>query len=390
METRELTYLNRDNIREFLEGRLKTLKGGYDYIIIGGGIAGSFLALELSKSSKVLLIDKGPLLGGATGSSAEIITLQLPKPFINWALESIKIYEEIGAPLKRMEAILATNEKCAERYLKILNSVNVKSWILTRSEASRESGLTLKGSNYVYLATLDALLEVGKLGNLMRLLLTSNNADIIEYKEAKIKDEKIKIGEEFIEPTQAIIVAGGAWTPYILNIKAEELAGSRIYKCEAHSIDLGKKLKTIFYEDLSGAYMVPESSKTATVGDGTNVAISKPEDGFVPTPGSVYEVLEGLSRAVADVENAIPRTSWAAPCLISGDGWPIVGNISERTYIFTGFDGVGLMIAPALARMLSAHLLKGRKLPQKIYPLRKVKPWEGPPKEPPEPYRFGC
>jgi len=366
------------------------LKGGYDYIIIGGGIAGSFLALELSKGSKVLLIDKGPLLGGATGSSAEIITLQLPKPFINWTLESLKIYEEIGAPLKRIEAILATSEKCAERYLRILNSANVKSWILTKSEASRESGLTLKENDYVYLVTLDALIDVGKLSNLMRSLLISNNVDIMEYKEAKLKDEKVLIEEKSIGSAQAIVVAGGAWTPYILNLKTEKLAGSRVYKCEAHSIDLGKKLKTIFYEDLSEAYMVPESSKTVMIGDGTNAIISNPEEGFIPTPGSVYEVLKGLSRAIVDVENAVPRTSWAAPCLISGDGWPIIGNVSERVYVLAGFNGIGLMIAPALAKMLSDHLLKRRKLSQKLSPLRKVKPWSGLPEQPPEPYRFGC
>ncbi len=366
----------------------------YDYIVIGGGIAGSFLALELSKSSKVLLIDKGPLLGGATGSAAEIITLQLPEPFINWAIESLNIYEEIGAPIKRVEAILATDEKCAEKYLRILDSANVESWVLTRSEASRESGLRLRGS-YIYLATLDALLDVGRLGNLMRSLFNLKGVEVLEYtvvRPKNIRDLRVNIGSDKFEADHAIIVAAGAWSLEILGIGNKRLAGSRLYKCEAHSVDIGKKVKTIFYEDLSGTYIVPESPTTVIVGDGSNNIIRSPEKGLVPSPGSVYEVLEGLSRAVADVENAIPRTSWAAPCLISGDGWPIVGTVPdlEKIYIFTGLDGVGLMIAPALARMLSEHLLKRGRLLSGLNPLRKVEPWRGPPEEPPEPYRLGC
>jgi glycine/D-amino acid oxidase-like deaminating enzyme len=367
------------------------LKQQYDFIVVGAGIAGSFLALELSKRSKVLLVDKGSLLGGATASAAEIITLQLPKPFLTWTLDSLKMYEEIGAPIRRIEAILATTEKCAERYLRILSSSNVETWVLTRSEAARESGLELKDvEGYVFIATLDALLDTGGLGNLMRYLLDMNNVDLVEDVPAKVKGSRVIVGDKEVEASGAIIVSAGAWTPEVLNMESTRLAGSRLYRFEAHSVEIGKSVKTIFYEDSSGSYLVPESSKTVTVGDGTNETINSPEEGFTPRPGSVYEVLEGLSKVVADVETAVPRTSWSAPCLITGDGWPVVGKVRDNVYVLSGLNGVGLMIAPALARILANHLLKGYRIPQRLNPLREVSPWEGPPKEPPEPYRLGC
>ncbi len=358
----------------------------YDFVVIGAGIGGSFLALELSKKSKVVIVDKQGILSGATAASSEIITLQLPKPFINWALESIEMYESVGAPIRRIEAILATKEKCAERYLRILNSANVKTWVLTRQEAMSESGLNIKYiEDYVFLATLDALVDVGTLSNVLRYLLDSNEVRIIEGKKAHIVNDEVIVGEERFKPTSGIVVSAGAWTSEVVG---RDVAGSRIYKCEAHSVEIGKRVKTIFYEDSSDTYLVPESPKTVVVGDGRNEVISEPEEGFIPRPGSVYEVLEGLAKVITDIERAVPRTSWAAPCIVTGDGWPAVGRIYDNVYILTGFNGVGLMIAPALARILAKNLLANKPIPSKLDPLRSVRPWKGPPEEPPEPYRM--
>src|SRR3984957_8886796 len=64
----------------------KPLKGAYDYIVVGGGAAGSVVAGELSKTgAEVLVVESGPADIAPTISNPSIWFYNMPTP-LNYAL----------------------------------------------------------------------------------------------------------------------------------------------------------------------------------------------------------------------------------------------------------------------------------------------------------------
>lgn len=55
--------------------------------------------------------------------------------------------------------------------------------------------------------------------------------------------------------------------------------------------------------------------------------------------------------------------------------------------VFTGLDGYGLMVAPALARILARHIAEGEGIQAAVRADRSLEPWRGE-EHPPEPYRI--
>ncbi len=343
--------------------------------MIGAGIAGLMVARELaSRGASVEVADPRGPMGGATGAASGIVTLQLPEPPLSWSVESLDLYESLGVA-RRLPGILVAPGECIGGLLE-LRYHGVEAGALSPGEASRLAGLPIEppngwGTGY----TLEALVDLG--GLLSRL--TSPPPGPIRPVEA---DPWRALRDGF----DVVVVAAGAWTPMVLGAPASEVAGSALYNCEASSVRLpGGSLEAILYVEHDGesAYAVPEAPGRAIVGDGPNRILGEPGEA-APEPGTPYEVLEELARVSPVFEESYPTSSWAAPCMITGDGLPAVGEWVEGVYVFAGLDGYGLMAAPALARLLADAITRGRPLPASLDPHRRARPWsgEGPPPEP--------
>ncbi len=365
----------------------------YDYIVVGGGVAGAILAFRLAEHGDVALIERDTVMGGASARATGIISVQLPQPFLSWTLESLDFYRRLGEGLVRaIEGLLVTTEECADRLSSHLAGQGISSERLTKSEAEEIAGIPLnEAGDSGFLLTTEALVDPGTLSSKLRGLLLESGIALLEGRIASIHGETVRIeGGESLKATQAVIVSAGAWTPRVIGYPPELLAGSTLYRCEAHSVEVPRPPRVILYEDRSGAYMVPESRSTCIVGDGPNSRLALVDEGYTPGPYSVYQVLEELAQATPVALEATPRTSWSAPCIATGDGWPLLGRIHGKLYVFAGLDGIGLMIAPALARILANHISRNEPLPPGMEPLRSARPWRPQVEPPPEPYRWGC
>jgi len=363
-----------------------------DFIVIGAGIAGSLTALELSRHGDVLIIDKEDIIGGASGRSSGIITLQLPEPLVTWSMEAIEYYTSLSRDaLKRVPGVLVAPRICIDRMAANLRASGIEVSILTRAEASEVAGIPLESvGDPGFLVTMEALLDPGTLGAALRNRLSEADVEILTGREARVTGSSVRIpGLGRIEASQAVVVAAGAWTPETIGYDPSLLAGSTLYKCEAHSVEVPTPPRAIVYEDSSGAYMMPESHVTCIVGDGPNTRIVLADEGYTPDPYSVYHVLEELAVVTSIALEAVPRSSWSAPCIVPGDGLPLLGEIRDGLYVISGLDGVGLMLAPTLARMLSGHIARGEPLLPGMEPLRAAVRWDGD-GPPPEPFRWGC
>jgi len=351
-------------------------------LVLGAGIAGLSIAYELSRrGAGVTIVDPGGPGGVATGRSAGIVSLQLPWRLVSWALESMHLYERFRA-LRRIPGILVAPMECVERVLSWADKAGIEAGPLSPGEASRMLGIPLEPpSGWALAYSMDALVDLeaavrGFLGELERL-------------GARLEARGCRGLYEALRDYDAVIVAAGAWTPRLLGVPPEEIAGSAIYKCEASSVHVPGSLRALLYvehEDRA-AYAAPEAPERAIVGDGPSEPLRDPGEAS-PRPATPYEVLEELARVSPAFERAYPETSWAAPCLIAGDGLPVVGEWTSGVYILTGLDGYGLMVAPALASMLADNITRGTPLPPTLDPHRRPKPWEVG-RAPPEPWR-GC
>lgn len=88
-----------------------------DVIVVGGGVMGSAIALELSKAgAKVLLLERGNIASGASGMSAAMLEAQLdsraPGPFSDLAMASRALFPALASELLSLTGVDIGFEAC--------------------------------------------------------------------------------------------------------------------------------------------------------------------------------------------------------------------------------------------------------------------------------------
>ena len=340
-----------------------------DYVVVGGGLAGALVALELSRLGSVVLLERSQLFSGATSYSSGIVTTQLPEPYLTWALESLEYYEGVlGISVARVYGLLATTESLAAVYYESLRESGVWARILDAGEASRLAGVELS-PGYAYLATMDAIVDPGDVAYKLTSKLLDSGVEVWEGVEALVASGGlVRTPSGALQAREAVILAPGAWA----RILAPRLPCTILYRCEASiaSIEGGGRPRVILYEDSTGSYSVPEAGSRVIVGDGPNTEIASVDEGFTADPWTPYRVLEGLSRVSRVFEQAAPLKSWAAPCLVGCDGAPLAGPLGPSLYVLAGLDGSGLMLAPSLSRILALAIAGEEEVPSLLDPSR--------------------
>ena len=151
----------------------------------------------------------------------------------------------------------------------------------------------------------------------------------------------------------AVVVAAGAHTRAIVSAVAP--VPVKPYRVQALVTEPVDRELPMLFDATDGYYLRPREGGLL-VGDGTIPDEQDPDDwdrdadGWFRAAASEYQK-QALGASWPE------RRSWAGLCTATPDGDPLVGELASDIYVATGWQGHGLMRAPAIAERLAAQVL---------------------------------
>ncbi len=328
--------------------------------MIGGGVAGLSLALILARRGhKVILYEQDYPGCSATGRSAGIIVTIFEDRLLKLALETLDFYMSLPGAVEIVKAkkalYLNKSGVCISKLLKIheLNRIAIP------DDVDPDLGVDFDYGKDYYAVIRTYLTDAGWTINTLYSEFLRLGGTIIEGPVERKGDKFYHSGNRI---EGKIVIAAGPWTRQLL----PEIEDSTIiYRCQAASVE-GPTPRMIIEDDSLEYYLVPTSDSRFVIGDGGNPVIKDPIEGFNPDPEETYGVLERYAKRVPEAWESSVVQMWAAPCITTGDSIPMAGKVFDNVYVLTGFDGAGISLAPAVARLLADEIEGRGKVPNEF------------------------
>ncbi len=159
-----------------------------------------------------------------------------------------------------------------------------------------------------------------------------------------------------VHEVDAVLVAAGARSGQLLADAGQPIA-MKPYRVQALVAD-ADITEPMVYDATDDWYLRPHSAGVL-VGDGTETTEADPETyDREASPGFRSTVLDRVAgRLSADNPNV--DRAWAGLCTATPDRDPLVGAVDEGLYVATGFQGEGIMRAPAIGQRIATEILGG-------------------------------
>lgn len=356
-----------------------------DVAVVGAGIAGASVAAFLAAHRSVALLDRAHPGHGATGRSAGFLASQ-PWNEADLALTeaSRDICAEVGpdgpAGHRRAGFLRVTTSRDDVPTLKARASRLRKAGIRARYISARRlgrrfpwmgtaevaGGLHTPEDGYVdpYDVTSGLVARAKAAGC---LLLPNRRVRTVGVRNGRVTG--VETLEGAVEAS-TVVLATGAWTNPLLDPLGVPLA-LKAYRVQAlvTAPIPGLGPLPLLHEIPEGYYLRPEG-EGLLVGDGTEYDEADPEAYNPEADFSLYaDLASWLSQRVPGAAVASVLRGWAGLCQATPDRLPLVGPVEgvEGLHVLAGFNGLGIMRAPALGRALAA-VLAGRDPPVDLTP----------------------
>lgn len=350
-------------------------------VIVGGGVVGCSIAFFLARrglGKEVVLLERDALASGSTGRAAGGIRAQFSTEInVRFSLESQAFFrrfeDETGFPADYREIgylFLASTEaeKAAfEANVRLQRSLGVTSELLEPWQA-REIVPAL------YVDDLSAAAYSATDGVATPEAVTQAYASVARRCGVRVRegDEVIGIdarggrvrGLQTVRgriETPALVVAAGAWSPYVGRLAGVEIPVSpyrrELFVSEPFAAvpecPLTIDLHTGWYFRREGPGILMAGNKDPYSSYDTHVDWSR----FDQVAAVATHRVPALADAAFDGGKA-----WAGLYDVSPDDHAILGSVPdvEGLYVATGFSGHGFMHSPATGRLMSELLLDGR------------------------------
>ena len=349
----------------------------YDFIIIGGGIAGVSTAYWIKKNhpkATVLILEKNTLGSGASGRNAGFISSGSIALFekkvehfgLKTALEIRNFYKE-NHNLIKQEIIPTSLDKSSVDY-KLCGSITLSSGNNELVETLNANGfdidlvtaMDLKSqglSNFSasFLDKEDASVHSHKLVN---KIFSKSEASLLENCEVyKVDGTKIFTNQGQLN-CDTVIYAMNGYSNTLLDAKVSPIrAQILVAKMDHHLI-------TNFYSPTHLCYFRPLDYNHVLIGgfrkleEDTEVGYS---DHFV-TPKIQNAFFEFLKSNVVH-KNIEIENQWAGIMGFTHDDMPLIGEIAKNTYFIGGFNGHGMGQSFHCAKVLSDLILNQIEVP---------------------------
>lgn len=375
-----------------------------DVIVVGGGIAGCAVAERLAgQGLRVLLLERGPLAGGATGrNQGGLLPSPLPACGALFA-EAVEFYERAEAESEvsfrfrpHGYLLVADGEEGLERARGHGHALAEVGFGVTELDSrellEHEPGLAPDLAGAVSVAGAYALHPVLAAAELAGRAVRAG-AEVRTHtpvRGLRVTGGRVTgvVTDTGILPAGAVVLAAGPWSRSLALQAGSDVPvfGARGWLLRTEPVQGVTFRHTLMQSTWhgpvglkrSGPPLLTDVSESATP---TQVVFS-----LQPLPGG--EVVLGSSAGPAlqlddirDGEEAVPfiaaaasryspalsktpvRAAWSGVRPMSPDGLPIVGPATgvEGLWLLTGFGIDGMPLAPGTARLLTEELTSGRR-----------------------------
>ena len=329
-----------------------------DYLIVGQGIAGSVLALQLLKRGQRILVIGNSQAPSASGVAAGLFNPITGRQMVKtWLADDIFPYlhtfypaaeRTLGAQFMHAMPILRPFVNAAEQIVWKRKAMEEPDFIAGIApsppySAYQHEGLVLKQTGYV---------DTRRFLRATRTYLASLGA----YLEADFVYEKLHLGEQVhYEGLNArrIIFCEGAQAlqnPFFNTLPL------RLVKGELLQISLSQPLAEIYNR---GVFVIPQSASQALVG----ATYDRQDTSWSPTE-KARQVLEERLRRSFRLPYTV-KNHWAGIRPATFDRRPFIGLHARypQVGIFNGLGSKGVSLAPYWSQVFVDHLLMHEPLP---------------------------
>ncbi len=325
--------------------------------IVGAGIAGMSLAFHLARRGWRVRVYEQEYPGfSASGRSAGIIVTIFEEELLRLALESVNFYGTLpdaeGRITKRRAAYFNEKFECLDKLSRIHESLGLDFRYCLSEE---DLGVPFETLGHPSAMIETFILDTGWAVNALQSALAGLGVEIANARVEARGGQLVAGGD----PLKGVVVlAAGPWTPALLEgLGYSSVVRDRyqLYRCQIASVE-GPTPRLVIEDDALDYYLVPVSPSRFNIGDGPNTPIQDPYEGFHYDLEDSYSVLERYAERVPSAWESRLVQAWSAPCITGSDGLPLIDEIDNGLIVFTGLNGAGMSLAPALARLLAESL----------------------------------
>ena len=325
--------------------------------VIGGGVVGLTVACDLAESgTAVTLYERDSLGSGATSRAAGICYDAFADPTdAAVATRALERYREWGLLTPRPYVWVARGERDARAVREQaaeMQALGLDVAALTpASLGERYPAIETAGLTACAIANSGGTVAPETVVDYLGGRTRAAGATIRTETTAALTSPTTVVTESDEATFDAVVVAAGPATESLvtdLDIQlALEAYRAQVLVTESVAADLPS-----LYDASREFYWRPHG-EGVLVGDGAH-AVDHRECDSAADPEFVESGLERL-RAATTLDPASAR-SWAGRCTATPDRDPLVGPVTDRLWVAAGWQGHGLMRAPALGEWLAERL----------------------------------
>lgn len=356
-----------------------------DIAIIGGGIMGLSTAYQLAVTSKlkVVVIEKSYLVSGASGRNGGGVRMQFgDADNVALMMDSIDICRSLAQQLQinlwfrqggylflaRTEA----GRKRLERNAKIHRDMGAPTRLLSGPEAReivpqlRVDGVLLAAFNPEDGVVFPWPFVWGYAGQAQRRGVVIRTHTAVDDITPVGDDLRLSLSTGESITAGRVVNATGAWSIELNHRLGIDLP-NHPHRHEIMSSEPLKPFLDPLVADLAEGLYFSQSTRGEIVA-GITMPTDDPHEGDGPPPIELDSTRRFLARLSSVLVKVMPLAGslkvlrqWAGPYDVSPDGDAIVGPSPgfDNLYQLCGFTGHGFMMAPAVGKLLAAHLAHG-------------------------------
>ncbi|NCF54926.1 MAG: FAD-dependent oxidoreductase [Planctomycetia bacterium] len=355
----------------------------YDHIIVGGGIMGASLALQLTaeSDSKVLLIEKSFPGAGSTGKSGAILRQHYSHPVtIAMAREGLQWYSEFEDRFQRsisfhrpgMAFICKEADRDnLERNVKLQRGLGVDTQVIDGAilKELEPNGNFAPDECAAWESEAGNVNPVQAVNEILSVAISQGTDVILGQRVTSFLKANEIVSGVILDDGQKInagmvVICAGPWTGKFLSDAGIKLPLQALRPEQAFfEPPPGSTERRLIYGDLThGLYWKPELAGWTRVG-----FLDMNEDAIVDDPDHYDEGVSGefiqecRDRLSLRLPHYAKAASWGgvgALYTVTPDAHPVIGPVPglSGAWVMSGFSGHGFKLAPAVSRGVASIL----------------------------------